>query len=161
MEEWRRRGIMIDFSLLQITPAKESHSEFSYQVKKAAYGDYIKEIWGWEESAQREFHAQDWLNKRPEIILYDNQPIGTIYLNENEDYIEIAQFVILSEYQNKGIGSYLLKGILDRADRSGLITRLDYLHTNPVASLYKRFNFKVVRSDDIFHFMERKPVGKP
>lgn len=151
---------MIDYSLLKLVPAEESHSEFSYQLKKSAYGDYIKEIWGWDEEVVRDLHAQDWLNKRPKIILYDKQPIGTIYLNENKDYIEIAQFIILSEYQNKGIGSYILEGILDRADRSGLITRLDYLHTNPVASLYKRFNFKIVRSDDIFHFAERKPGGK-
>lgn len=151
---------MIDYSLLKLIPAEESHSEFSFQIKRVAYGDYIKELWGWDEERQIEFHARDWQNKRPQIILYDNQPIGTIYINQNKDCIEIAQFILLPEYQNKGIGTYILKSILDQADRSGLITKLDYLHSNPAASLYERFDFKIVRSDDYFHFAERKPGGK-
>ena len=151
---------MIDFYLIKIVPAEESHSEFSYQVKKAAYSDYIKQIWGWDEDKVREFHVQDWLNKRPEIILYDNEPIGTIYLNENKDYIEIGQFIILSEYQNKGIGSYILKGIIEEADHSGRVIKLEYLRINPVATLYQRMGFHVVGSNDIFISVERKPGGK-
>ena len=151
---------MIDYSLVKLTPADELHREFSYLVKKAAYGDYINEIWGWDEGRQREFHTQDWLNKRPAIILYDNQPIGTIYINENEDYIELQQFIILSEYQNKGIGSYILQGILDEADSSGQIVKLKYLRSNPVASLYSRMGFQVVDNDDLFISVERKPGSK-
>ncbi len=151
---------MIDYALLQLIPAEESHREFSYQVKKSAYGDYIKEIWGWEESAQREFHAQDWLNKKPSIITYDSRPIGTILITENEDHIEIAQFIIVSEYQNKGIGSHILKDIMDRADHSGRVIKLQYLRINPVASLYSRMGFQVIGNDDLFVSVERKPGGK-
>lgn len=150
---------MIDFSLIKIIPADESHREFSYQVKKAALGEYITEIWGWDEGHQKEYHAQDWLNNRPEIILYDNEPIGTIYAAENKDYIEIAQFYILPEYQNRGIGSHLLKEILERADRSGLTVKLMYARINPVASLYSRMGFKVVGNDDLFISVERRPGG--
>ena len=151
---------MIDYSLINLVPADESQCEFSYQIKKAAYGNYVKEIWGWDEGLQREFHAQDWMNKRPEIILYDNQPIGTIYVDRKEDDIEIEQFIILSEYQNKGIGSYILQGILDEADSSGQIVKLKYLRSNPVASLYSRMGFQVVDNDDLFISVERKPGSK-
>ena len=151
---------MIDYSLINLVPADESQCEFSYQIKKAAYGNYVKEIWGWDEGLQREFHAQDWMNKRPEIILYDNQPIGTIYVDRKEDDIEIEQFIILSEYQNKGIGSYILQGILDEADCSGRVVKLKYLRTNPVASLYNRMGFHVVGNDDLFISVERKPGSR-
>ena len=90
---------MIHYSLLKIVPADESHREFSYQVKKAALGGYITELWGWDETSQREFHTQDWSNKRPSIILYDNQPIGTIYFVENAVGLTIpfaSTFIILS-----------------------------------------------------------------
>ncbi len=148
---------MIDYALVQLIPAEESHCEFSYQVKKAAYGDYIREIWGWDEQLQREFHTQDWLNKRAKIITYGSEPIGTIYLHENKDDIEIGQFIISSEYQNKGIGSYILKGIMDEADRSGRMIKLQYLRMNPVASLYSRMGFKVAGNDNLFISVERKP----
>lgn len=150
---------MVDFSLIKLIPAEEAHSEFSYRLKEAAYGDYIAEIWGWDEDEQREFHTQDWLYRRPEIILYDSEPIGTIYVFENEDYIEIERFIILTEYQNKGIGSFILKGIMDEADRSGRVIKLKYLRINPVATLYSRMGFEVVGNDDLFVSVERKPGG--
>ena len=148
---------MIDFSLIQIVPADESHREFSYQVKKAAEGDYIMQLWGWDEKFQRDFHTSDWQQKRPSIILYDNKPIGTIYILENNDYNQIGQFFILPEYQNKGIGSHLLKRILAKADQSGKITKIAYLINNPVVSLYKRNGFEITEVHDVYCHMERKP----
>ncbi len=150
---------MIDYSLVKLAPADQSHREFSYQVKKAAEGDYITQIWGWDEKVQRDFHAKDWQQKRPEIIMYDNNLIGTIAVIENESFIEIRQFFILPEYQNRGIGSFLLKRILDKADRSGRMTKLAHLKNSQVASLYKRNGFEIIKSVDNFYFMERKPVG--
>lgn len=148
---------MIDYSLIILIPGEESHREFSYRVKKTAEGEYIAQIWGWDENFQRDFHAKDWQQKRPEIILYDSRPIGTISKTENEDYVEIRQFFILPEYQRQGIGSYLLKSILDRADRSDRIARLAFLKNNPVGSLYKRHGFQIIDEMDNFYLMERKP----
>ncbi len=39
----------IDYSLIEQIPADEVHREFSYQVKKASLGEYITQIWGWDE----------------------------------------------------------------------------------------------------------------
>ncbi len=147
---------MIDLSLIKIIPAEESHREFSYKVKKEAYGDYISQLWGWDEIVQRNFHTKAWQEKGPQIILYDNQPIGTISVIETEDYIEIGQFFILPEYQNQGIGSHLLKDILSKADESGKTTKIAYLINNPVASLYKRNGFKITEVKDVYCHMERK-----
>jgi len=148
---------MIEYSLIRLIPSEESHREFSYQVKKAAEGEYIARIWGWDENFQRNFHAEVWQQNRPDIITYDNKPIGTISIIENEDYIEIRQFFLLPEYQRQGIGSYLLKSILDKADNSGRITRLAYLKNNPVVALYKRHGFQISDVIENFCFMERKP----
>ena len=150
---------MIDYSLIKLLPADELHREFSYQVKKSAYGEYITQIWGWDESIQRDFHTEDWQQKRPEIITYGNKPVGTIAVIESENCIEIEQFIILLEYQNQGIGSYLLKRILDKADRVGQLTTLKVLKNNPVKSLYVRYGFEIVGFDGTFYSMERKPKG--
>jgi len=147
----------IDFSLIELIPSDKSYREFSYQVKKEAEGDYITEIWGWDEKIQRDFHTDDWNKRRPKIITYDGKPIGTICIMEYDEYIDVKQFFIMPEYQNKGIGSYLLKGVLDTADRTSRITKLAFLQINPVASLYKRNNFVTVDVKNHFCFMERKP----
>jgi GNAT superfamily N-acetyltransferase len=147
---------MIDCSLIKLIPADETYRDFSYQVKKAAVGDYITDMFGWDEDVQRDFHAKAWQEQKPDIIIYDGKPIGTIATVESEDCIEIGQFFILPDYQNKGIGTYLLKSILDKADRLGTNVTLKFLQNNPVQSLYVRHGFQLVRTGDVAHHMERK-----
>ena len=78
---------------------------------------------------------------------------------ESEHCIELGQFFILPEYQNKGIGTYLLKGILDTADRLDKKVALRFLRNNPVKSLYVRNSFRVVDTDEILCHMERRIGG--
>ena len=150
---------MIDYSLIKLIPADETDKEFSYQVKKAAEGEYITLMFGWDENVQRDFHAKDWQRRKPDIIIYDGKSIGTIAIIENEDCVEIGQFFILPDYQNKRIGTHLLKNILDNADQSGKNVTLRFLKNNPVKSLYVRNGFRVVQADEILYYMERKPGG--
>lgn len=147
-----------DFSLLKIIPAATSHYEFIYRVKKEAYGEYITRVWGWDENLQREFFAQDWQNLKPSIILYHNQPIGTICISYNNESLHIERFYILPEYQNKGIGTYLLKQLLEKADKKNLPAKLCVLKINPAISLYHRHGYEIIREDEIMYHMERKPA---
>lgn len=150
---------MIDYSLIRLIPADETQKEFSYQVKKAAEGEYITLMFDWDEDVQRGFHAEAWHQQKPDIITYDGKLIGTIATIESEDCIEIGQFFILPDYQNKGIGTYLLKSILDKADRLGRNVTLKFLKNNPVKSLYVRNGFGVVYTSEVAHHMERKVGG--
>jgi len=147
---------MIDCSLIKLIPSDETHREFSYQVKKEAEGEYITHMFGWDEDVQRDFHDRAWQEQKPDIITYDGKPIGTIATIEGEDCIEIGQFFILPDYQNKGIGTCLLKSILDKADRLGKNIALCFLKNNPVKSLYVRNGFRVVDTDEILCRMERE-----
>jgi GNAT superfamily N-acetyltransferase len=153
---------MIDFSLIKIIPADESHYDFIYRVKKEAYGEYITRIWGWDENLQRKYFADDWEKQKPNVILYDNQPIGTICWTKKEGPIFsgrffIEHFYILPEHQNKGIGSFVLKHFLDIADKAGAPENLMVLSINPAASLYIRAGFKVIEKKEPFVMMERQP----
>jgi GNAT superfamily N-acetyltransferase len=150
---------MSDYSLIKLIPADETHKEFSYQVKKAAEGEYVTLMFGWNENVQRDFHAKAWQRQKPDIISYDGKLVGTIATIESEDCVDIEQVFISPDYQNKGIGTHLLKGILDRADQSGKNVTLRFLKNNPVKSLYIRNGFRVVHTDETLYYMERKPSG--
>jgi GNAT superfamily N-acetyltransferase len=156
---------MIDFSLIKIIPADTSHYDFVYRLKKEVYGRYIGSIWGWEENTQRKFFAKEWEKHVPGVILYENRPIGTYCCTENGGAYYLERFYILREYQNKGIGTHVLKGILDKADGAGLPVKLMWLNINPAASLYARIGFEVTGRQEIqgkkeyFVLAERKPCG--
>ena len=150
---------MIEYSLIKLIPAAETHREFSYQVKKTTEGEYITSMFGWDEGVQRRYHDKAWQEQKRDIIAYDGKPIGTIATIESQDCIEIGQFLILPEYQNRGIGTHLLKDILDKADHLGRNVTLKFLKNNPVKSLYVRNGFRIVDTDEILHYMERKVGG--
>jgi len=147
---------MIDYSLIKLIPADETYKEFGYQVKKAAEGEYITSMFDWDEDVQRSYHIKAWQQQKPDIITYGGKLIGTIATIESEDCIEIGQFFILPDYQNKGIGTHLLKGILDKADQLGRNVTLKFLKNNPVKSLYVRNGFRVVDTSEILYYMERQ-----
>ena len=151
---------MIDCSPIRLVPGDETYKEFGYQVKKAAEGEYITSIFGWDENVQRSYHSKAWQQQKPDIIIYDGKPIGTIATIESEDCIEVGQFFILPEYHNKGIGTYLLKSILEKADRLGKNVTLRFLKNNPAKSLYVRNGFRIVDTSEILYYMERKVSGK-
>jgi len=148
---------MIDYSLIGLIPADEEYREFSYQVKKMAEGEYITSMFGWDEDVQKDFHLKAWQQQKPDIITYDGKLIGTIATIETEDCIDIGQFFILPEYQRRGIGTYLLQSILDKADQMGKSVTLKFLKSNPVESLYVRNDFRLIHTSEILHYMERKP----
>jgi GNAT superfamily N-acetyltransferase len=116
-------------------------------------------MFGWDEDIQRDFHAKAWQQQKPDIITYDGKLIGTIATIESEDCIEVGQFFILPEYQNKGIGTHLLKSVLDKADQLGRNVTLKFLKNNRVKSLYVRNGFRLVYTSDVAHHMERKVSG--
>ena len=149
----------MDPNLISIDAATEKDREFSYQVKKAAEGSYITAIWGWDEEEQRRFHARAWEERRPDIIRYEGERIGTLYAREEEGALHIRQFFILPEWQNKGIGSLLLRRVLSHADRIGAVARVTFLKGNRVEALYGRFGFRLTLQRDHFCFMERQPEG--
>jgi GNAT superfamily N-acetyltransferase len=153
-------SVMIDYSLIRLIPADETYKEFSYRVKKAAEGEYITSMFDWDEDVQRDFHTKAWQQQKPDIIDYDGKLIGTIATIESENCFEIGQFFILPDYQNKGIGTHLLKNTMSKADQLGKNVTLKFLKNNPVKSLYARNGFRVVDTDEILYYMERKPIGK-
>ena len=155
---------MIDFSLIKIIPADNSHYEFLFKAKKEAYGYIIERVWGdWDEKIQREFFAEDWQKLKPSVILNDTQPIGSYCCTKNKDNYFLERFYILPEYQNKGIGTLVLKRILEAADKDQLPVKLMYLDFNPAATLYERLGFEVTGRQEIkgkqecFVMTERKP----
>jgi GNAT superfamily N-acetyltransferase len=156
---------MIDFSLIKVIPADDSHYDFVYRLKKEVYGGYIAQIWGWDEKVQKEFFAKEWRRHKPGVIFYDSRPIGTYCLTKNEGSYHLERFYILPEYQNKGIGTFVLKDIIASADKARLPVRLMWLSINPAASLYRRMGFivtgrlEIEGKQECFVLAERKLSG--
>jgi len=141
-----------------VRSATKDDFEFAFETKRVALGPHVVARWGWDEHLQRQIHQDRW-SARPWFIVQDQGgvSIGTLSVQEHTDHLQFGEFYLLPQFQRQGIGSSLLRSVLDRADSLSLPVRLEYLKWNPVGSLYRRHAFNVVAENEIHFFLERKP----
>jgi ribosomal protein S18 acetylase RimI-like enzyme len=92
------------------------------------------------------------------IVLIERERVAWYVTSELDDEVRLVSLVVQSEHCGKGIGSAILRQLLDAADRSGKTVRLSVAMNNPGASeLYSRLGFHRTGGDGTHYAMERPP----
>ena len=146
---------------IKLVPYTDDDYEFTYNVKKNAYKKYVEKCWGlWIEEDQKKYFEKfiSSVKNNAYIIMDGEKKIGFYNgeILENGNY-EVGNICIIPEYQGKGIGSKILKDILEKnKDRD---IEIQYFKKNPVGKLYERLGF--VSSGEIeFHYQMIKAKTK-
>jgi protein-S-isoprenylcysteine O-methyltransferase Ste14/GNAT superfamily N-acetyltransferase len=130
---------------IALRPATPADNEFCFQLHKAAMGDYVAAIWGWDEQAQRDFHDRAFNPDRGQIITADGADAGMLAVEYRPDEIYLARIEVDPRYQGRGIGTRLIRALLDEADHAGQDLVLDVLTVNHRAqALYQRLGMREV-----------------
>ena len=124
--------------------------EFIYNLKKDVYKDYVIKYYG----EYNDIVQRDMFNKRINdikdntyIIYYKGIKVGFYTVKEYERYREIENICILKDYQGLGIGTKVLKNIINiKKD-----IKLQYFKCNPVGDLYRRLGF-IYDGENEFHY---------
>jgi GNAT superfamily N-acetyltransferase len=122
-----------------LRPATLADAEFCYQLHKAAMGEYITAIWGWDEPVQRAFHQRAFDPRRWQIIIAGQAGIGILDVDYRPGEIYLSRIEIDPGYQGRGIGTRIISALADQAERTGQDLVLDVLTVNRRArALYQR-----------------------
>ncbi len=78
------------------------------------------------------------------IIQADGIDIGMLKVEEQESCIYLADIQLHQSYQNKGIGTGLIKSIIQSASMVNKPVRLRVLKGNPAKKLYLRLGFEEI-----------------
>ncbi|MBO7744360.1 GNAT family N-acetyltransferase [Paenibacillus sp. MWE-103] len=87
------------------------------------------------------------------IIEKDSSFVGSVALKPTLDGYGLEHFYIHPNYQGKGIGSHVLKNLLEQNDVKGKRVTLNVLQGSSAKRLYERFSFKVESEDLIDVYM--------
>ncbi|MBQ9072318.1 MAG: GNAT family N-acetyltransferase [Bacilli bacterium] len=136
----------------KLIPITENDYNFIYNLKKNAYMKYVDEIWGWNEEAQQGYF-ENFIEKYKNntyLIKLDDKVIGFYNdeILENGDY-EVGNICIIPEYQGKGIGTKILKDILEINKDKNI--HIQYFKQNPVGNLYARLGF-IPNGETDYHY---------
>ena len=124
-------------------PATISDTEFARSVHHRAYHDVVIEQFGfWDEALQDIFFVKGWSKETHQIIILNDSPCGYLCVETRQDDIHIREIVIAPEYQNKGIGTFILSEIIEQAKVSQVPVRLGTFHKNKAVRIYQRLGFR-------------------
>ncbi len=127
----------------------------------------LKQVSHWTESmkeaflthqfdAQHEYYQKNYVGANFFVIEKGKDIIGRLYYEEGfEGTIRIIDIAILPAFQNKGIGTEILKGFFERAKQIERNITIHVESFNPAMSLYKRLGFeKISETNGVYHLLQ-------
>jgi ribosomal protein S18 acetylase RimI-like enzyme len=130
---------------LQRRLASPADAEFGRNVHHQAYRDVVERQFGaWNVAAQDAYFRDSWGAAPHEIVECDGVPVGYVCVEDRSDLVHVRELVLLPEFQNRGIGTAVLRELLAHAEGRGVPVQLGTLHANRAAALYRRLGFREI-----------------
>lgn len=131
--------VMITEQQVTLRPARYDEATYILQLEEQCMKEYAVALWG-------QFRARsgdDLELQNAQIIEFADHRAGSVVASISEDELWIDCLYLQPEFQNKGIGSIVLKRCIGQAKILAVPVRLFVLTTNPALRFYRRHGFTV------------------
>lgn len=120
---------------------------------------YVEATWGWEDAGQARMFDLNFDPANQEIVQLDGTDAGMLAVEETEERIWLAVIEIHPHFQGRGLGTEIIRSLLDRGAAAGKPVTLRVLRTNPRArSLYERLGFRSFREIETHTYLRVEPA---
>ncbi len=153
----------IDRTTVTFRARREGDEEFLYRLYASTRADEMKVVpWTDEQKeqflrmqfrAQTVYYDEQYDTKEFFVIEQEGRPIGRLYLDQQPEDVRIVDIALLPEMRGAGLGTILLREILDQAARTGRAVTIHVEHYNPAIRLYERLGFHHVDTNGVYHLM--------
>ncbi|MFN7138652.1 MAG: GNAT family N-acetyltransferase [Limisphaerales bacterium] len=106
----------------------------------------------WDEVFQRRYTAENL--PHTQLLLVDDKPVGWIAVRNDPHALDILDIHILPSHQKQGLGTSVLRHVLEDASRQRKLVKLSVLKINPSRSLYERLGFRITGETESHWLME-------
>jgi RimJ/RimL family protein N-acetyltransferase len=107
-------------------------------------------------AAQQEHYRKLHPDATHDIIMLNGRPVGRLYVARTKDKVEIMDITVLVQERNAGVGSSLIKALMDEAASSRPL-RIYVESFNPSLRLFERLGFRAVAEEGMHLIMEWVP----
>ena len=152
---------------ITLRPAGSADRDFLLKVYASTREEELRLVdWSGEQKAafvRMQFEAQDAYYREHyhpatfDVVEVDGEPAGRLYVARWEDEIRIIDVALLSEHRGRGIGSTLIRGLLDEAAATGKRLSVHVELNNPARRLYERLGFEEVADRGLYRLLEVTP----
>ena len=146
---------MVDWD---IRPASVSDVETVAELRATVLRADLERLGRYDEQRVRQRLRDGFAPAHTWVIQVGGAFAGCVALRPAQDAQWLEHFYLAPRLQGSGIGSGVLRELLERCDRSGVLVRLNVLQGSPARRLYERHGFTVESEDPVDVFMVREPV---
>lgn len=108
-------------------------------------------------NAQYRSYAAAYPAAEHSLLLQEGKPIGRLIVQRDATAIRLVDVSLLAEHRRQGVGTAVLRELVEECEAKGKKILLQVLSANPVRRLYGRFGFRRFASDGLYDEMERIP----
>jgi ribosomal protein S18 acetylase RimI-like enzyme len=102
--------------------------------------------------AQLESYRHAFPSALDAIVEVNGVAAGRLYVDRARETLHLIDIALLPEYRGRGIGTELIRALLDEVVPDGGTVKLSVAESNPARRLYERLGFRTVGSDGIYLF---------
>lgn len=140
---------------LSLRVAAAEDTPFLRALHHRAYHDVVMRQFGaWNEADQDRWTDEGLAQADFSIVERAGEPIGALGVKEGSDGIFLAELQISPELQGQGLGTEVLRGVLERARTANKHVSLRVLLQNRARSLYERHGFLTTGQTETHYLME-------
>jgi ribosomal protein S18 acetylase RimI-like enzyme len=124
-------------------------------VYREAMRPHVEATYGsWDEPARQQRFREKTDPTTHEVIELSGKPVGCQWVRRHADALELVRLYLVPEAQGRGVGTLLVRRLLDEALSSVRKVRLQVMKVNPARRLYRRLGFRTVAETETHYRME-------
>lgn len=152
---------------LRLRPAVAEDESFLRQVYASTRASELEQVpWSAEQKAafcDMQFTAQDthyranYTAAQFLVIEREGVPAGRLYVERQEAEIHIIDIAFIPEHRGAGLGTFLLRELMEEAAAGGKKVTIYVEKFNPALRLYHRLGYQHVEEVGVYFLMEWLP----
>ena len=165
MHRWSESFQLSDGGTVELRPVSDSDNEFLLSVYGSTREDELAQVeWAegqkemflrWQFDLQRGEYSTRFPDAAYHVIVVDDRPAGRVWVGADEEQIRLLDIALLPEFQNRGVGTALLRRLMDQAAQAGKALRhMVFVLNNNADRFYERLGFTVIEDLGAYRHME-------
>lgn len=112
----------------------------------------------WQFEMQQKEYETRFPDARYDVILVDGIPAGRIWVGIDDKQIRLLDIAVMDQFQNRGVGTILLRRLMDEAARVNKPLRhMVFVLNDNAHRFYERLGFRVIEDLGGYKHMEWVP----
>ena len=119
----------------------------------------IEALFGWRgDETEAEKFDEVYDAATAQIVVVDGLDSGWMSVARRSDHIELGHLYLVRRVQNRGVGTEIVRGLIEEAYEASVPLRLSTATLNPALKLYRRLGFRETGTDEFKTYLEHNSI---